>query len=137
MTPATGVITLIRYCFRVSTGVTYLVRQHDFLQLHIHCQVSYPLSHILTITRFHAMSHTLSGVKSSVTFLDKNKIPCNVTYIVRCQIPCYISLKKDLKGQTPLHKAYSNLKFETVNRHIVSNGISWRLPKSSYVVKKR
>ena len=57
--------------------VTYLVGKGYFLKYHIYCQVSYPLSHILTKTRFSAMSHTLSGVKSSVTYLDKNKISCN------------------------------------------------------------
>ena len=67
MTPATGVITLIRYGFGESTGVIYLVRKHDFLQCHIYCQVSYPL----TKTRFTAMSHTLSGVKPPVTYLQK------------------------------------------------------------------
>ena len=67
MTPATGVITLIRYGFREATGVIYLFRIHDFLQCHIHCQVSYPL----TKKRFPAMSHILSGVKLPVTYLQK------------------------------------------------------------------
>ena len=67
MKPAFGVITSISYGFRESTGVIYLVRGLDFLQCHMHCQVSYHL----TKTRFAAMSHTLSGVKPPVTYLQK------------------------------------------------------------------
>ena len=103
----------------VIRGLSTNERSLENLKLIDTCYWGYPINKIwfYSVNRCHipcqttwflAITHTLSGVISPVTYLDNNKISCNVTYIVRCQIVCYFSWQKQDSLQCHIHCQVSN-----------------------------